>query len=69
MNDRHIDWMLDSLLLIAVMVAAIIAVDTASSPLEIKHLTVSIQPVINHDTYCTRVRGGQPHYKIERDCR
>lgn len=59
MNDRHIDWMLDSLLLIAVMVAAIIAVDTASTPPEIKQ----------RDTYCDWVRGGQPHYKIERDCK
>ena len=68
MNDRHIDWMLDSLLLIAVMVAAIIVVDTASTPPEIKQ-RAALAGEINHDTYCDWVRAGKPHYKIERDCK
>jgi hypothetical protein len=63
MRDQHIDWMIDSLLLIAVLIAAILIVDGASHKTEINQRTV------NNNTYCDLVRNGKPHYKIERDCR
>lgn len=68
MRDQHIDWMIDSLLLIAVLIAAILIVDGAAHKTEINQRTVSMRPV-NNDTYCDLVRNGKPHYKIERDCR